>query len=168
MVNDKDREAAWAYLVKDHPWVAKDEYYKNNPDKCLTFLGFLAGIAHARAESQASCHKDTPRNMTAESQAPAASGEVAVANYDNLAGKNIELREQLAEAESKLALALAAEALEKAREMGFSEGLKEAYEDICWKFRGSEKIRKYAKEMGDIAREALAKLEGGEAGGSGG
>lgn len=34
-----------AHLVKDHPWVAKDEYFKNNPDKCMTLVGYKAGAA---------------------------------------------------------------------------------------------------------------------------
>lgn len=38
-------EAAWNYLVKDHPWVAKDEYYKANPEKSMTRNAFLAGAS---------------------------------------------------------------------------------------------------------------------------
>jgi NMD protein affecting ribosome stability and mRNA decay len=36
-------EDAWAYLVKDHPWVAKDEYYKRNPVYSMTYRAWIAG-----------------------------------------------------------------------------------------------------------------------------
>lgn len=37
------QEQAWAHLVSDHPWVAKDEYYKKHPEKSMTYRAWLAG-----------------------------------------------------------------------------------------------------------------------------
>ncbi len=37
-----EREA-WAHLVKESAWVAKDEYFKKNPEKSMTFMAYKAG-----------------------------------------------------------------------------------------------------------------------------